>query len=112
MGNSTKDIPEFPPWDDPAFHKIHCDPYHYRASGPRAIENFLDVTRFPFVHTGLLSDPVHAEVNDYQVETAAEGITAKDITVWQPDPGGTGKGALVTYTYKVLRPLTASFVKS
>jgi phenylpropionate dioxygenase-like ring-hydroxylating dioxygenase large terminal subunit len=112
MGNPTRDIPEFPQWDDPAFHKIHCGPYHYRASGPRAIENFLDVTHFPFVHTGLLGDPAHAEVNDYQVETAAEGVTAKDITVWQPDPDGTGKGALVTYTYKVLRPLTATFVKS
>ena len=41
-----------------------------------------------------------------------EGITAKDITVWQPDPDGTGQGASVTYTYKVLRPLTAYFEKS
>ncbi|HEX6484458.1 MAG TPA: aromatic ring-hydroxylating dioxygenase subunit alpha [Ktedonobacteraceae bacterium] len=112
LGNPDKDIPEFLQWDDPAFHKIHCGPYHFSASGPRAIENFLDVTHFPFVHQGLLGDPAYPEVNDYEVETTPEGVTAKDISVWQPDPDGSGKGARVTYTYKVLRPLTAYFVKS
>ena len=112
LGDPTRDVPEFAQWNDPAFHKVHCGPYQYNASGPRAIENFLDVTHFPFVHTGLLGDPNYPEVNDYQVETTAEGITAKDITVWQPDPDGTGQGANVTYTYKVLRPLTAYFIKS
>jgi len=70
------------------------------------------VTHFPFVHQGLLGDPAHPEVNDYEVETTADGVTARDISVWQPDPDGTGAGARVTYTYKVLRPLTAYFVKS
>ena len=39
-------------------------------------------------------------------------MTARDISVWQPDPDGTGQGARVTYTYRVHRPLTASFVKT
>ena len=39
------------------------------------------------------------------------GIIAKDIPVWQPDPDGTGQPAKVFYTFKVLRPLTASFMK-
>ena len=112
LGNPSQDVPAFPQWDDPAFHKIHCGPYHFQASGPRAIENFLDVTHFPFVHQGLLGDPAYPEVNDYEVETTPEGVTAKDISVWQPDPDGSGEGARVTYTYKVVRPLTAYFVKS
>jgi len=112
LGNPSQDVPAFPHWDDRAFHKIHCGPYHFHAGGPRAIENFLDVTHFPFVHQGLLGDPAYPEVNDYEVETTAEGVTAKDISVWQPDPDGSGKGARVTYTYKVVRPLTAYFVKS
>jgi phenylpropionate dioxygenase-like ring-hydroxylating dioxygenase large terminal subunit len=112
LGNPTRDVPPFPQWDDAAFHKVHCGPYTYKASGPRAVENFLDVTHFPFVHQGLLGDPQYPEINDYEVEISAEGVTAKDITVWQPDPDGSGKGARVTYTYKVLRPLTACFVKS
>ncbi len=112
LGQPTKDVPAFLQWDDPGYHKVHCGPYSYNASGPRAIENFLDVTHFPFVHAGYLGDPAYAEVNDYKVETTQEGITAKDITVWQPDPDGSGMGANVSYTYRVHRPLTASFVKS
>jgi phenylpropionate dioxygenase-like ring-hydroxylating dioxygenase large terminal subunit len=112
LGQPERDAPSFPEWDDVSFRKVHCGPYHYKASGPRAIENFLDVTHFPFVHTGLLGDPNYPEVNDYQVEITPEGVTARDITVWQPDPDGSGQGAHVTYTYKVLRPLTAYFVKS
>lgn len=112
LGNPERDIPVFAQWDDPTFRKVHCGPYTYKASGPRAVENFLDVTHFPFVHQGFLGDPQFPEVNDYEVEITSEGVVAEDISVWQPDPDGTGQGARVTYTYTVLRPLTAFFVKS
>lgn len=112
LGEPAHDIPDFPQWDNPAFRKVYCGPYTMNASGPRAIENFLDVTHFPYVHQGLLGDPAHADLNDYSVETTPAGVTARDIAVWQPDPDGTGQGARVNYTYKVLRPLTAYFVKS
>jgi phenylpropionate dioxygenase-like ring-hydroxylating dioxygenase large terminal subunit len=112
LGEPSHDIPTFPYWDDAAFRKVHCGPYRFKAGGPRAVENFLDVTHFPFVHQGYLGDPEHPEVNDYEVEMSEEGVTAKDIAVWQPDPDGSGQGALVTYSYKVLRPLSAYFVKT
>jgi phenylpropionate dioxygenase-like ring-hydroxylating dioxygenase large terminal subunit len=92
LGNPTQDIPPFPQWDDSTFHKIHCGPYHFNASGPRAVENFLDVTHFPFVHEGFLGDPAHPEVNDYEAEITPDGVIARDITVWQPDPDGTERG--------------------
>jgi phenylpropionate dioxygenase-like ring-hydroxylating dioxygenase large terminal subunit len=111
-GNPAHDIPTFPQWDDASFRKVHCGPYTMQASGPRAVENFLDVTHFPFVHTGLLGDPAYPDVNDYDAEITSDGVTAKDISVWQPDPDGTGQGARVSYTYKVLRPLTAYFIKT
>jgi len=112
LGQPERDVPSFPEWDDASFRKVHCGPYHYVASGPRAIENFLDVTHFPFVHAGYLGDPRYPTISDYEAEITPEGITARDITVWQPDPDGSGHGAWETYTYKVVRPLTASFVKS
>jgi len=111
LGEPKEDIPEFKEWDDPSFRKIFCGPYHYNASATRAVENFLDVAHFPFVHGGLLGDESHPEIEDYEVETNSEGILAKDVRVWQPDPDGTGKGKLVNYTYRVLRPLTAYFLK-
>jgi phenylpropionate dioxygenase-like ring-hydroxylating dioxygenase large terminal subunit len=75
------------------------------------VENFLDVAHFPFVHAGLLGDEAHAEINDYEVESDAEGVVARNVNVWQPDPDGTGRGKMVSYTYRVLRPLTAYFSK-
>jgi len=111
-GEPDHDIALFPQWGNPAFQIVHCGPYQMNASGPRAVENFLDVTHFPFVHQGLLGDPAHPDVNDYTAEISADGVVARDISVWQPDPDGTGKGARVNYTYKVLRPLTAYFEKS
>jgi phenylpropionate dioxygenase-like ring-hydroxylating dioxygenase large terminal subunit len=112
LGEPEQEIANFSEWNDSTFRKVHCGPYNIEAGGPRAIENFLDVTHFPYVHQGLLGDLEHTEVNDYVVEITEEGVTAHDIRVWQPDPDGLGQGAYVNYTYKAMRPLTAYFVKS
>lgn len=112
LGEPRGDVPPFPEWNQPGYRFIFCGPYPCRSSGPRFVENFLDVSHFPFVHEGLLGDPAHAEIADYQVEADGEGIVARDIQVWQPDPDGTGRGANVAYTYRVFRPLTAHFAKT
>ncbi len=111
LGDPKRDVPPFPEWSDPSFRKIYCGPYRIRSSGPRAIENFLDVAHFPFVHAGILGDPSRPEVPDFEVVKSEEGIVAKDIRVWQPNPDGTGVGKWETYTYMVLRPLVAYFTK-
>jgi phenylpropionate dioxygenase-like ring-hydroxylating dioxygenase large terminal subunit len=111
LGEPRNDVPEFEEWGDAGFRKVGAGPYVFQAHAPRVIENFLDVGHFPFVHAGFLGDPGHTEVGDYEVESSPEGIVARDISVWQPDPDGTGQAAQVKYTYKVLRPLTAYFVK-
>lgn len=111
LGEPTHDIPFFPEWDDQSFRKIFCGPYAYNAAAPRAVENFLDVAHFPFVHEGFLGDRQHTEIADYEVFTDETGITATPISVWQPDPDGTGQGKNVTYTYRVFRPLTVYFIK-
>lgn len=109
--NTQKEIPPFLEWDDPNYRKFLCGEYLYRSSGFRAMENFLDVSHFPFVHEGFLGDRTHSAMEDYDVETDPDGIRLKNVRVWQPDPDGTGVGGKVTYTYRVWRPLTSSFVK-
>jgi phenylpropionate dioxygenase-like ring-hydroxylating dioxygenase large terminal subunit len=111
LGNPAHEIPAFREWDDPSFRKIHCGPYRFHASAPRVLENFLDVAHFPFVHEGYLGDPDHTEISDYEAVTDENGVTSEDIHVWQPDPDGTGVGKNVAYTYRVMRPLLAYFVK-
>lgn len=111
LGSPAHDVPPFPEWEQASFRKVACGPYTVHASGPRAIENFLDVAHFPFVHEGYLGDQAHTEIADYQVVTNEAGVKAENIHVWQPDPDGTGEGKDVVYTYHVFRPLTAYFVK-
>jgi phenylpropionate dioxygenase-like ring-hydroxylating dioxygenase large terminal subunit len=88
-----------------------CGPFVYKAAATRAVENFLDVGHFPFVHQGLLGDEEHAAIEDYDVKSSREGILATNVRVWQPDPDGTGVGKYVSYTYGTRRPFTAYFSK-
>lgn len=111
LGNPAHLPPVFTEWEDDSFRKIHCGPYSFRASAPRVVENFLDVAHFPFVHEGYLGDPRYTEISDYEAVTDENGITSDNIRVWQPDPDGTGIGKHVSYTYRVMRPLIAYFVK-
>ncbi len=111
LGSPKHDIPAFAEWDDPSFRKIFCGPYRFHAAAPRVLENFLDVAHFPFVHEGYLGAPDHTEISDYEAVTDENGVTSDNIRVWQPDPDGTGIGKHVAYTYRVMRPLLAYFVK-
>lgn len=111
LTDGEQEIPPFPEWDDPTYRKILCGPYKMQASGPRIIENFLDIAHFPFVHEGILGDQSHPEIEDYEAEIGSTGVTAKGVRVWQPDPYGTGQGDTVSYTYHVFRPLTAYLAK-
>ncbi|MGH7763069.1 MAG: Rieske 2Fe-2S domain-containing protein, partial [Candidatus Dormibacteraceae bacterium] len=111
LGTGAKGIPTFELLEAPAHNVLMAGPYRVRASGPRVIENFLDVGHFPFVHEGILGDRARPEIDDYHAQVNADGVLATGVTVYQPDPYGTGRGSSVTYTYRVHRPLSASLVK-
>jgi phenylpropionate dioxygenase-like ring-hydroxylating dioxygenase large terminal subunit len=111
VGEPLGDVPQFAYGDDPAFRLILAGPYFFRAKGPRVIENFLDVAHLSFVHAGLLGDPQHGQIEDYEVGMGPHGPEAREIRIWQPDPDGTGQGALVTYHYWACAPLTVALEK-
>ncbi|MGI9305156.1 MAG: Rieske 2Fe-2S domain-containing protein [Gammaproteobacteria bacterium] len=111
LGEPAADISPFPEWASDTFRKIRCGPYPVKTSGPRIIENFLDVAHFSFVHENILGVRDHAEIDDYDVAVGPEGVEATNVRVYQPDPYGTGKGDVVAYTYRACRPLTAYLLK-
>ncbi|HZQ05235.1 MAG TPA: aromatic ring-hydroxylating dioxygenase subunit alpha [Anaerolineae bacterium] len=111
LGEPRQDVPSFPEWDDVTYRKTLCGPYPVHASAPRIVENFLDVAHFPFVHGGILGDAAHPEIEDYEAQISSEGVVARNVRIYQPDPYGTGVGDTVTYTYRSTRPLSAYFVK-
>jgi phenylpropionate dioxygenase-like ring-hydroxylating dioxygenase large terminal subunit len=111
LGSGKSEIPAFELMSDPQHRILRSGPYRVRASGPRVVENFLDVGHFPFVHEGILGDRSRPEIADYDAVVNDDGVLATGVKVYQPDPYATGEGATVTYTYRVHRPLSASFIK-
>lgn len=111
LGEPAHDIAPFEEWSDARYRKILCGPYEFRATGPRMVENFLDVAHFPFVHEHILGTQERPEIPDYEVTADQSGVTASNIRIFQPNPDGTGVPKWVTYTYQVHRPLVAYFRK-
>ena len=111
LGESASSVPTLDLMEDGRHNVLLSGPYRVRASGPRIVENFLDVGHFPFVHEGVLGDRARPEIADYEAKTTPDGVLATGVKVFQPDPYGTGHGSTVTYTYRVHRPLVASFIK-
>lgn len=111
LGVPEHDVPVIPEWDDASFRSVFWGPRPVAASGPRLVENFLDIAHFPFVHEGYLGDRDHTDIDDYTATLTADGLVTSEIKVWQPNPDGTGIGSYSKYVYKVFRPLVGYFVK-
>lgn len=87
-------IPEYPAYDDERWATVLHDDFSWKANAARMIENLLDYTHFPFVHTGLLGDrerprypAVEPDILDsgmsYQVDDERNG-TIRHYRLWFP----------------------------
>ncbi len=84
-------------------------------SGLRAVENFLDMAHFPFVHTGILGIEEHPEVEKYDVSMDAERdeIWATKCCFFQPMAAATATGGQITeYKYRVPHPYSTILYKT
>jgi phenylpropionate dioxygenase-like ring-hydroxylating dioxygenase large terminal subunit len=83
-------------------------------SAPRAVENFLDMGHFPFVHPHYLGIEPFTEVKPYSVTTTlAEGIFARGCRFFQPMANVSATEPLeVEYTYRVPHPYAAILYKT
>lgn len=112
LGEPANDIPAFPQWDDDTMKTVHAGPFSFGANGYRAIENFVDITHFPFVHSGINGDPNNPDVIEpYTVEMTDEGLRSSEIPVFQPIGDSRGGPTISGYTYTMHRPLVAAFTK-
>lgn len=113
LGVPRQGPPEFPEASDAGLRTVVCGPYDVAASGPRIVENFLDMAHFAYVHKGILGDPARPEVKDYQVQPLeGGGVLATGCFAWQPRANSVIEGGTeVEYSYRVTRPLTAVLTK-
>jgi phenylpropionate dioxygenase-like ring-hydroxylating dioxygenase large terminal subunit len=116
-GEPRGNVAPFPEYGNERLRKVVCGPYGVETSGPRIVENFLDMAHFPFVHAGILGEEPRNEVRDYEVGRfddgeGGEGIRATGCFFWQPRTNSLAHGGCeVEYTYRVVRPLTAILTK-
>ncbi len=52
-------VPPCPDWDNPEMKCLHGEPYVWRTSAARRLENFVDLSHFAFVHDGSLGSRAH-----------------------------------------------------
>lgn len=106
------DIPEFFEADRRNFNGSTIG---VNTSAPRAVENFLDMGHFPFVHDRILGSEPHTEVIDYRVTVDPETreIWATECQFWQPAASATATGGqMIDYVYRVMQPYTVLLYKS
>lgn len=94
---------------------VPCGGVGVRCSPLRAVENFLDIAHFPFVHTGILGEEPHTEVHPYKVEIRDEvdEVWATQIGFHQPQAAKSATVSIETqYQYRVPAPTTAVLYKT
>lgn len=112
LGEHPRELPLYAAFDESPGCTVMIGPERLTASGPRIIENFLDVAHFPFVHAGYLGVVEHAEYQDHDVLVEDGELLARDVVVWQPAPGPTAQGGGdVHYEYGVSHPYAARLTK-
>jgi phenylpropionate dioxygenase-like ring-hydroxylating dioxygenase large terminal subunit len=114
IGTPEREIVHIPEACESDRHLLSGGSIAVKVSGLRAVENFLDMGHFPFVHTGLLGEEPHTEVVPYKVEiTDKDEVLATECKFYQPLASPTAKeGFVVDYIYKVIRPYTVALYKS
>jgi len=117
LGRAVRDVVPFEEHDDARLHPVICGPYDVQTSGPRVIENFLDMAHFGFVHDGVLGSADDTAVPPYDVEdfvdaSGARGVRACNCAATQPRATLHAQAASqVRYSYRVSRPLSAVLTK-
>ena len=86
-GVPREDIPKIVQEDDPSFRRLNPDVQVWQASATRMVDNFLDITHFPFVHAGTIggeTDEVVPRLELEQLDGCFFGYSY-DVTVSNPE---------------------------
>ncbi len=106
------DIPEA---RQPDRRFVPCGRVRVACSPLRAVENFLDIAHFPFVHTDILGAEPHTEVARYKAEVREDDdeVWATKVEFYQPQAAKSASGGVTTqYMYRVPAPTSSVLYKT
>jgi len=113
LGEPASDIPAFPDdeWDDPAYRTIVSQQYTWKTSAGRTVENFMDISHFPYVHEGVLGSRDNTEVQRHDVSTRNGGL---HYFLEAPEPAElhSKPGDVVRWEYFLTGPFTIHLRKT
>lgn len=114
-GTPNGDLFTIPEADAPGRQLVDVGSVRVKCSPLRAVENFLDIAHFPFVHTDILGAESHAEVERYNVDIREDvnEVWATKVKFFQPQAAKSAEGGITTeYMYRVASPTCAVLYKT
>jgi len=115
LGTPTREVFDIPEFNHPGRRNIHAGSIGVHTSAPRAVENFLDLGHFAFVHRDYLGVEPFTEIKPYRVRVADDNteIVATQCYAYQPVAAlGATEGYEAEYLYRVPHPYCALLYKS
>jgi phenylpropionate dioxygenase-like ring-hydroxylating dioxygenase large terminal subunit len=115
LGTPAGELFPIPEYAEPDRVNMSCGSIGIHVSAPRAVENFLDMGHFPYVHTDILGAEPHTEVKEYDVEVSEERdeVLATRCRFFQPRAAlSATDGMEVEYVYRVPHPYCSVLYKS
>lgn len=114
-GQPNRDLFTIPEAEEPGRRLVDCGSIKLKCSPLRAVENFLDIAHFPFVHTDILGAEPHTEVQRYDVKIREEvdEVWATKVKFYQPQAAQSADGGITTdYMYRVAAPTVSVLYKT
>jgi phenylpropionate dioxygenase-like ring-hydroxylating dioxygenase large terminal subunit len=115
LGTPAGELFPIPEYSEPDRVNMSCGSIGIHVSAPRAVENFLDMGHFPYVHTDILGAEPHTEVKEYHVEVSEERdeVLATRCRFFQPRAAlSATDGMEIEYVYRVPHPYCSVLYKS
>ena len=115
LGDSPRALFDIPEARETGRRFVPCGVVRVKCSPLRAVENFLDIAHFPFVHTDVLGAEPHTEVYDYDVtiNESVNEVIASNIRFYQPQASKSATDGIQTdYIYRVPAPMAAILYKT
>jgi phenylpropionate dioxygenase-like ring-hydroxylating dioxygenase large terminal subunit len=115
LGEPDGDVFSMPEFYEEGRRMIVCGIASVQTSPGRIIENFLDMSHFPFVHIDVLGAEPETEVNNYKVNLRKDvnELWATECGFYQPKAMASAtEGIEVDYQYRVANPFAAILYKT
>ncbi|RVV99103.1 aromatic ring-hydroxylating dioxygenase subunit alpha [Mesobaculum littorinae] len=115
LGTPALPLFDIPEARQPGRRFVPCGRVRVACSPLRAIENFLDIAHFPFVHTDILGAEPQTEVTRYKVDLRENDteVWATKVEFYQPQASKSATGGVLTeYSYRVPAPTVSVLYKT